>query len=53
MQIDILKYKGCNLKIYKTSKGYTINNIDFYEDINELKKRCKTLIKKIRGELSY
>ena len=53
MQIDTFKYKGINLEIYETSKGYTINNIDFYKDINELKKSYKTLAKKISGKLSY
>ena len=30
MQVDTFKYNGINLAIYETSRGYTINNIDFY-----------------------
>ena len=46
MQVDTFKYNGINLAIYKTSKGYTINNMDFYNDIKELKATYKTLAKK-------
>lgn len=50
MQVDTFKYYGINIAIYKTYKGYTINNIDFYQDINELKTSCKTLAKQILGK---
>ena len=52
-QVDIFKYNGVSLPIYKTSKGYTINNINFYDSIAELKKTYKILIKKISGRISY
>ena len=50
MQVDTFKYYGINIAIYKTYKGYTINNIDFYQDINEVKTSCKTLVKQILGK---
>ena len=52
-QVDIFKYNGISLAIYKTSKGYTINNINFYDSIKELKATYKTLTKKITGRISY
>ena len=53
MQVDNFKYNGINLPIYKTIKGYTINYIDFYKNIKELKETYKTLVKKISGKISY
>ena len=37
MQVDTFKYNGISLAIYETSRGYTINNINFYNNIKELK----------------
>ena len=53
MQVDNFKYNGINLAIYKTSRGYTINNINFYNNIKELKATYKTLAKKMSGKISY
>ena len=53
MQVDTFRYNGIVLKIYKTIKGYTVNNIDFYNDIKELKASYKTLAKKMSGKISY
>ena len=52
-QVDTFKYNRISLPIYKTSKGYTINNINFYDNMEELKKTYKMLIKKISGRISY
>ena len=52
-QVGIFKYNGISLPIYKTNKGYTITNIDFYDNKEELKKTYKTLVKKITGRISY
>lgn len=53
MQVDIFKYNRISIPIYKTSKGYTINDINFYDSIEELKKTYKILTKKITGRISY
>ncbi len=53
MQVDTFKYNGISLAIYKTSRGYTINNINFYNNIKELKATYKTLAKKMSGKISY
>lgn len=53
MQVDTFKYNGINLAIYETSRGYTINNINFYNNIKELKATYKTLAKKMSGKISY
>ena len=53
MYIETFKFKGVNLDIYKTDKGFTINNINFYDNIKALKDSCKKLIRKMRGELDY
>lgn len=53
MQVDTFKYNGINLAIYETSRGYTINNINFYNNIKELKTVYKTLAKKMSGKISY
>ena len=53
MQVDTFKYNGIDLAIYKTSKGFTINNINFYNNIKELKTAYKTLAKKMSGKISY
>ena len=53
MQVDTFRYNGINLAIYETSRGYTINNIDFYNNIKELKATYKTLAKKMSGKISY
>ena len=51
--VDVFKYYSMKLSIYKSEKGYTINKIDFYDSIEELKKKYKTLIKKMNGKISY
>ena len=53
MYIETFKFKGVNLDIYKTDKGFTINNINFYDNIKDLKNSYKELTRKIRGEKSY
>ena len=53
MQVDTFKYNGINLANNKTRKRYTINNMDFYNDIKELKATYKTLAKKMSGKISY
>lgn len=53
MQVDTFKYNGISLAIYETGKGYTINNIDFYNTIKDLKATYKTLAKKMSGKISY
>ena len=35
------------------NKGFTINNINFYDNIKDLKNSYKELTRKIRGEKSY
>lgn len=52
-QVDTFKYNGVSLPIYKTSKGYTINNINFYDNIKVLKTTYKILMKKMSGVISY
>ena len=51
MYIETFKFKGVNLDIYKTDKGFTINDINFYDNIKDLKDSCKELIRKMRYEL--
>lgn len=51
--VDVFKYYSMKLPIYKTSRGFTINKIDFFNTIDELNCATKTLIKKIRGKISY
>ena len=51
--IDVFKYYKMKLPIYKSSKGFTINKIDFFSTIDELNCATKTLIKKINGKISY
>ena len=53
MQVDTFKYNGISLAIYETSRGYTINNINFYNNVKELKTAYKTLAKKMSGKISY
>ena len=53
MQVDTFKYNGINLAIYETRRGFTINNINFYNNIKELKATYRTLAKKMRGKISY
>ena len=53
MYIESFKFKGINFDIYKTNKGFTINNINFYDNIKDLKNSYKELTRKIRGEKSY
>ena len=53
MYIETFKFKGVNLDIYKTDKGFTVNYINFYDNIKDLKDSCKELIRKMRGERSY
>ena len=50
---SIYDYNGINLAIYETSRGYTINNINFYNNIKELKVTYRTLAKKMSGKISY
>ena len=53
MQVDTFKYNGINLAIYETRRGFTINNINFYNNIKELKATYRTLAKKMSGKISY
>lgn len=53
MQVDTFKYNGISLAIYETSRGFTINNINFYNNIKELKATYRTLAKKMSGKTSY
>ena len=50
---EVFKYNGISLAIYETSRGYTINNINFYNNVKELKTAYKTLAKKMSGKISY
>ena len=50
MLVEIFKFKGINLKIYKINEKYTVNKMTFYNNIELLKDDYKKAINDMRNK---
>lgn len=50
MIVDIFKFKGIELKIYKINEKYTVNKINYYGNIELLKNDYKKAINDMRNK---
>lgn len=53
MIVEIFRFKGINLKIYKINGKYTVNKMTFYNNIELLKEAYKKAINNMRNVRKY